>query len=78
MAVGNVFLGNINVGKMTGEELKILRKKYSYTQKGLAEELDLERVRITEWEGMSQIPKITGKMFELFFENKKLKEEAKN
>lgn len=59
---------------MTGEELKILRKKYGYTQKSLAEELDLERVRITEWEtGAKPISNITSKMFELFFENKELK-----
>ena len=35
---------------MTGEELKNLRKKYGYTQKSLAEELEMERVRITQWE----------------------------
>lgn len=60
---------------MTGEELKNLRKKYGYTQKSLAEELDLRRVSITEWEtGTREMGNITSKMFEFFFELKQIRE----
>lgn len=60
---------------MTGEELKNLRKKYGYTQKSLAEELEMERVRITEWETESKaMGHITSKMFKFFFELKQIRE----
>ncbi len=63
---------------MTGEELKNLRKKYGYTQKSLAEELEMERVRITQWEtGAKVMGHITSKMFKFFFELKQIRESAK-
>lgn len=63
---------------MTGAELKALRKKYGYTQKSLAEELELRRESITEWEtGAREMGNITTKMFEFFFKLKQIKEYEK-
>ena len=61
---------------MTGEELRILRKKYKYTQTELAKEVGTKQSRITEWEtGVQEMGSITKKMFTLFFENIELKKQ---
>lgn len=63
---------------MTGQELKALRKKHGYTQKTLAEELNLRRESITEWETeVRPMGNITQKMFIFFFELKKIKNNQK-
>lgn len=58
-----------NIVIVTGQELKELRKKYSLTQKEIAESIGTDVSRISEWENDKfKISNSYQKLLEAFFE----------